>query len=87
MVVTWQHRQHMDVLVRSPGHYHLQNRAYFLASNFRHCMIIVSINYSLSLSLSLCFIFFFVGMFPCVIHALVDEHLNAKQFLNWLKGI
>ena len=42
----------MDVLVRTPGHYHLQNRAYFLASNFRHCMIIVSINYSLSLSLS-----------------------------------
>ena len=39
--------------MRSPGHYHLQNRAYFLASNFRHCMIIVSINYSLSLSLSL----------------------------------
>ena len=39
--------------MRSPGHYHLQNRAYFLASNFRHCMIIVSINYPLSLSLSL----------------------------------
>ena len=28
-----------------------QNRAYFLASNPRHCMIIVSIKYSLSLSL------------------------------------
>ena len=45
----------MDVLVRSPGHYHLQNRAYFLASNFRHCMIIVSINYSLSSSFSKAF--------------------------------
>ena len=44
----------MNVLVGSPGYYHLQNRAYFLASNSRHCMIIVSINYSLSLSLSLC---------------------------------
>ena len=43
----------MDVLVGSPEHYHLQNRAYFIASNHRHCMIIVSINYSLSLSLSL----------------------------------
>ena len=52
-MVTWHHRQHMDVLVGSPGHYDLQNRVYFLASNFRHCMIIVSINYSLSLSLSL----------------------------------
>ena len=52
-VVTWQPRQHMDVLVGSPGHYHLQNTAHFLASNSRHCMIIVSINYSLSLSLSL----------------------------------
>ena len=53
LVVTWQHRQHIDVLVGSPRHYHLQNRAYFLASIFRHCMIIISINYSLSLSLSL----------------------------------
>ena len=32
-------------------HYHLENTAYFLIPNFRHCMIIVSLNYSLSLSL------------------------------------
>ena len=34
-----------------PGHYRLRNATYFLPSNFRHCMIIVSINYLLPLSL------------------------------------
>ena len=33
----------------SLGHYHLQNTAYFLVSNFKYCVIIVSIYYTLLL--------------------------------------
>ena len=34
----------MYILIGSPVHYHLQNRANFLILNFIHCMIIVLIN-------------------------------------------